>query len=402
MNAQTATFDKQVNLFYLYRIISRFYLYLPILVVYLIQSELSYFMIGLILASYGIAVMIFKPFVSVVIDKLSTKGALVLGEWFKCLGIFGLAVSSSSMSMFILSQVLVGLGFSLTAGTDSSLLLHWSEQYEKQDQYRSIEAKSQSYIFIAILISGIVGALLAEINMQLPFYATVPFNFIASLIVMRMDGNVRGKQEKKTIKSEDRSAFPWSNLHVILFYAVNRATIMTFFILILPLALFVKTHISIGFFGLILSLYSLTAFLSGRYMTMFSKKFGDTVLWVIVPVTLMVSCAASIFSWLWVYLLIPIMLGFASGLVRPLAYGAFNKLNKDVQKRAMTVAEFLFAFFNAAFLVMIAAMFTWDINRALLILIGAIAILSLYQFVQYMYQKTSSNLESSHTSLPGE
>ncbi len=397
MNAAASGFDRQVFLFYLYRVISRFYLYLPVLVVYLIQSNLSYIQMGLILASYGGAVMVLKPVVNWLIGRTSTKKVLMAGEWLKCLGILGLAVSGSMLPMFIISQVLIGLGFSLTAGTDSSLLLHWTEKYNQKERYRPIEAQSQSYIFIAILVSGIVGAVLAEIHMSLPFFATIPFNFAASLIVLRMEQDSQAPKAATVNQSKPKSSIPWESLHVILFYAVNRAVIMTFFILVLPLALFVNTQISIGFFGLILSLYSLAAFLTGRYMTAFSNRFGERLLWAIIPISLILSCAAASLTSIWVYLGIPILLGFASGIVRPISYGFMNKLEGDKRGRAVTLAEFLFALFNAVFLILIAVMFEWSMMYALWIVIASLAVLSLYQLIHH-YKVTPRKQTIAHHS----
>ncbi|MOA38550.1 hypothetical protein D3C78_1602470 [compost metagenome] len=107
-------------------------------------------------------------------------------------------------------------------------------------------------------------------------------------------------------------------------------------------------------------------------------------------------------TWLWVYLFIPILLGFASGLVRPLSYGVLNKIEGAKRVRSVTLAEFLFAFFNAIFLVIIAAMFEWNMNNALLILIISLSVLSLYQGLHHYYLVMKSRAQSQHTSIANE
>ncbi|MWC26881.1 MFS transporter [Paenibacillus sp. MMS18-CY102] len=377
-----AAFGRLKLLFYAYRIISRFYLYLPIVVIYLLHYDYSYLTIGFILASYGFAVMASKPIAGWFGRRFSRKASLVAGEWLKCLGILGLGLCHDSLTMLIISQAAIGFGFSFTQGPDSILLGQWTEKYNEQANYRKIEAVSQSYIFLAVLVAGIVGSLFAEIDLSLPILLTVPFNFAASLFVMGMQENKSTTNGGgKATAATTASGSIWRFFPVISFYAINRAVIMTFFVLVFPLLLFVNAHISVGLFGIILSLFSITAFLCGKTMGALAKKLGDGLLWAIVPIALLAASLLLTQTWSWVYYAVPILLGVASGIVRPLCFGYFNKNTGALNAKVISVSEFVFALLNASFLVLVASLFEWDINLALYAIGGFLAAVSVYQLL---------------------
>lgn len=380
-------FIRQKRLFYSYRMLSRFYLYLPILVIFLYKQGLSYLFIGIVLASYGIAVMALNPFVRNLVKLFSVKKVLFIGEWLKCIGIAGIAISQNNIYLLIISQVFVGFGFSLTAGTDSSLLYRWTELTGKTDEYREIEGKSQSYIFMVVLVSGIIGAILAGINLNLPFYMTIPFNFCASFIILFMfedksaNGRKSGEGTGVPLGRRQKERFYAKNyLHVILYYAINRAMIMTFFVLVLPLLLFIKGNINITLFGFILGLFSLTAFFVGRYIKPITGKMKDGILWAGIPLMLMIDGFLLTLSWEGVYFIIPILLGLSAGLVRPLSYDYINQNAGEDRAKAIHLAEFLFALLNSLFLIIIASLFVWNINFGLYIVTSILLFVSIYQW----------------------
>ncbi|ADG06897.1 major facilitator superfamily MFS_1 [Kyrpidia tusciae DSM 2912] len=390
MSAEEVHFGRVVRLFYWYRLISRFYLYLPVMVVFLLDRKLTYLESGAVLAAYGFAVMASKPVVARIVRIWPKKAVLFVGEWLKCLGIVGLVWSGESVAALIVSQALIGFGFSCSQGTDSLLLSHWTEKYRANDAYSEIEAKSQSYIFLAVLVSGVAGAVLAEIDLRLPFYLTVPFNFAASWLVLgfveestkRPDVSALSEPESKTAGDEGVSGL-WRLAHVISFYAVNRATIMAYYVLVFPLFLFVRAHVSVGYFGILLGLFSLSAFLSGRWLGAFSRRFGEKTVWAAVPSALLVSSILLLSDAMWAFWIVPALLGLAAGTVRPLVYGFLKKEAGALKAAAVSAAEFWFAWFNAGFLLAIAALFEWSVRGGLCIVMAVLFLLSVWQAAQW-------------------
>jgi len=379
---ESKTLGKMIPLFYAYRVISRFYLYLPVMVVFLLKQNLSYPEIGLVLAAYGFAVMVSKPLVGIALDIWPKRAVLFGGEWMKCLGVAGLAWDGDSVAQLIVAQAVIGFGFACTQGTDSMLLSQWTEKSGDSSAYRKIESKSQSYIFIAVLVSGVAGALLAEIDIRLPFYLTIPFNFVASFLALGFREEFRPRLPEirfwrsRRAKAADGALKP---VHVISFYAVNRATIMAYYVLALPLLLFVQADVSVGYFGVFLGLFSLTAFLAGQWLNRLAAGFGKGPLWAAVPCCILVSSLLLMADRPWAYWPAPVLLGFAAGVVRPLAYGFFQKEAEPVRKAAMESAEFWFALFNAGFVLAIAALFEWSIRGGLAAVMAAVAVVSLGQ-----------------------
>ncbi|WP_217125707.1 MFS transporter [Hydrogenophilus thiooxidans] len=379
---ESKTIGKMIPLFYAYRVVSRFYLYLPVMVVFLLGQNLSYPEVGLVLAAYGFAVMVSKPLVGIALDIWPKKAVLFAGEWMKCLGVAGLAWDGNSVAKLIVAQAVIGFGFSCTQGTDSMLLSQWTEKSGDSSAYRKIESKSQSYIFIAVLVSGVAGALLAEIDIRMPFYLTVPFNFVAAFLALgfREEFRPRLPQFRFRRRGEAGSAgILRKTAHVVSFYAVNRATIMAYYVLALPLLLFVQADVSVGYFGVFLGLFSLTAFLAGQWLNRLAAGFGEGVLWAAVPCCILASSLLLMSDRPWAYWPAPVLLGFAAGVVRPLAYGFFQKEAEPVRKAAIASAEFWFALFNAGFVLALAALFDWSVRGGLAAVMAAVAALSLCQ-----------------------
>lgn len=174
-----------INVFYWYRFLSRFYLYLPILAIILYNYKLTYIQIGLILATHGLAILIFKAPLGRLSERIpSGKNIIFMGEIIKALGVFSLAVSEGNIYWLIFAQVISGIGFALTSSTESGLLLKTLKAENDLDNYRKIEAKSQGFGFISILISGIIGSVVAKIDNSLALYLTVPFTVLAAIGIL--------------------------------------------------------------------------------------------------------------------------------------------------------------------------------------------------------------------------
>ncbi len=386
---------KHVFPFYLYRFISRFYMYLPILAIILIYSmKLSYLSTALILAAHGVAIMVFKTPSGWLADRFPQKRLLILGELLKSLGICGLIISGGNLLILLVGQIISGLGFAFTSNTESALLFRIMEFHGEKGSYQEVLAKSQKYLFISLLIAGIIGSILATKNLLLPLYFSAPVNLLAALSLVFLPEPRREPAPSKqtTDKPKVRAWQEISQVQALLvYYAVNRATVLTLFVFVFPLLLFVDGQINLAFFGAILGLYSLTAFLVGNYMAKLSKLVSDSMLWAIVPLALICSILLMTIHFYIVFLVVPILSGIAAAMVRPLVMARVNTQITDNRAAVMSFGELLCGFLNALFLVVIAVLLNYSINTSLYIVSALVILINVAVYLYTHFKRTLSS-----------
>lgn len=390
---------KNIRIFCLYRFISRFYLYLPILAVILYNYKLSYIEISLILAAHGLSIMIFKTPLSSIRKKISSDKLIIfIGELLKSAGVLSLALSKGNVYMLIIGQVISGIGFSLTAGTDSGMLLKSMKAANNQDNYRKIEAKSQGIGFIAILISGIIGSIIAKTNNSLALYLTAPFSAMAAILILffqepsiEFSNNTASQSENKaSIKASIKSV-----LNLLIYYALNRAVIMAIYVYLLPIFLLKSFNLDLSFFGAILGLFSLTGFLIGNNFEKVSSCFQKSQLWIIVPTALFSAVLLLALKNKIILLVVPILLGIASSIVRPLTMGKVNSIVKENNSFVMSKSEQFFGLFNSLFLILIGFLFKYfSLSNVLYILLAVMLILNMFLALIFKISIEKSNLKN--------
>lgn len=352
--------------FYFYRIMSRFYFYLPILVVFFLKQNLNYFEVGLLLACYGLTLTVFEMPAGYLADKTSNKMSIFMGEIIKTLGLLCLAFLSFNIWYLILGQVLCGLGYVLASGADSSLLCKTFNQLGKPDEYQNHEAGSHGYLFLAILISGVMGGFLADIDIRIPLLATVPFSIISSIIALSfVEPEIKKNEKKKpdsfnlrsimnTIKEKPKILF------FSLYYSIIRAVVLATFVGFLPIYFTFELKVELFLYGIILGLFTLVALVTGKNARYFLDKFKEPA--IVLTITLTLITAFGILAFFRhnfiLGVLLPSLFGCASGFIRPLAIAKINELVSDEERATvLSFAETLYGLFNSLILILVSLVF---------------------------------------------
>jgi len=351
-----------IFIFGIYRFISRFYLYLSILVIVLYNYGLTYIQISYIVATHGLVIMIFKTPIAYLVNKISYKKILIFsGEIFKSLGVLGLALSQNHFVLLIISQAISGIGFSLTMSIESGLILDSLKSEGVENEYRKIEAKTQSYCFISAFLSGVAGSIIAAQYIRLPLFLTAPFCVLAAVSILFFK-EAKSENSKKAVDKNNRKLKPKKKgftieiFSVLLYYAFNRAIILTTFVFVFPIYLFKISEIDLLFFGVILGLFSISAFFVSQNFQKISLKLSEKTLWIIPPVCLL-AVVLILISETMLLILIPILLGISTAIVRPLAMGKINSTIKENNSAVMSKGEQMFGFLNALFIIIIGYIF---------------------------------------------
>ncbi len=376
---------RQLRALAAYRFVSRLYFYLPVLVVILLKQGLSLPQASIVVAVHGVAIMLLKgPLDTPPLKRISPTIRLVTGEIVKAAGVAGLAFATletpGNLAVLIVSQALNGLGFALTAGTDSGMLHEILRVNGAQEQYRDVETRTQSYGFIAFLVSGVIGGFLATESISTPLLLTIPTSILAAACAFGLrvthaggyspsaDGAPSG--ETRTSRRDARRIYLRASWALIVFYALSRGIILTLFVWFVPVALFVTLHVPLTFFGLILGLYTGTGFVAARYSKQIAQKVGETRLLVAgVPICLTAGILLVMLDLPGLYVVIPVIIGFAAAFVRPLSYAAIAARDPIHRSEVISAAETLLGVVNAVLVLLSALLMeTWKLAPSLMLL----------------------------------
>lgn len=306
--------DRDLRLFVAYRFLSRFYFHLPVLLVYLLTGGLSILAVELLLAAYGLVIVVASPWSKGLVERWSLRTVVGAGEALKVVGV-GLLAISPDLPTAIPGQLVGALGYSIAAGTDSALL--GAVAGDDRDAYRRYERTSATGIFVGALIGGVLGALLYTVDDQLPFVASVVVSacaFVAVLLMREVAGGAPGGKGSGSAAPP----LPAADRFWVHYYAVTRAFLLAPYVGFLPYLFFVVLEVEVGWFGVILGIYGLTSMVVARNSGRLGDRFGPRRLgWLSMAV-----CAASLLvigvvPTLWGALVGVFGMGLGGGVVRP-------------------------------------------------------------------------------------
>ncbi|HGZ9680949.1 TPA: MFS transporter [Staphylococcus aureus] len=321
---------------YLYRIFSRAYFYLPFLLIYFLVQGYSIIQLEILMASYGIAAFLFSLYKEKCfkICNLKDSNKLVVSEIFKIIGLL-LLLYQNQYLILVVAQILLGLSYSMMAGVDTAII----KRNITNEKY--VQNKSNSYMFLSLLISGIIGSYLYGINIKWPIIMTGIFSILTIIIIRctlveNRELNLIGETKGKIKKFLPEEKF-W-----ILHYSFLRALILGFFIGFIPINIYNDLKLNNLQFISVLTCYTVMGYLSSRYLTKYlNYKFVSEICLIIFLIiyTYQSFIAVTISM---------IFLGISSGLTRP---QTINKLSSSSNLRVMlNYAETLYFIFNIAFL----------------------------------------------------
>jgi predicted MFS family arabinose efflux permease len=343
---------KDVRLFYLYRIASRFYFHLPILFVFFYVQALGLIQVELLLAAYGLAIVATANLGVTWLRSLKRKHVLLAGEVLKAVGLLVIVADPQNFWTDLVGQALAGAGFSLGISNDSTLLRSVVAE-RGGDLFNKVVSNTQSYMFIATMVSGIIGAVLFSQMRVLPFFASVAANVVA-LVAAAAISEPEPREAAAGASGSGKTTPPvkpieWLWMH---FYIVGRAIPLAVFVGFLPYQFFVIEHVSLALFGAVLSLFSLGAFVSARYVGQITARIGAVGLVTVALLLMAASILGFAISAMVVVSLVAIsLLGLGAGCVRPLTMRSLSATAGGTLNRLASIMEQRYGAANALLLV---------------------------------------------------
>lgn len=374
--------------FYIYRIISRSYFHLPVLFVYFYIKDIPLLQIELLLAVYGFMLIISSKWNVLLGQRLKKKYVIALGEIIKAIGLVCFLFSSNIL-ILIVGQILSGIGYSLAVGTDASLLRSLFSN-EMSEQYKKVESSSNSFMFISFLLSGILGSIIFQWNAEYVFYFSIGANIIATLsIILITEKNIDEAPMKinQRINKDIHSQIVPENIFWKNYYALARGFSQAVFVGFLPYLFFITIKVNFYYFGMILSLFTITGFFSARFIIKLSKKIDKRKL--AFGTVFMATLSIILFSFSENYFISIIaisLLGFSSGGVRPLTFSNLNTTEMSDNQRSLFFSsiEKLYGFWNVFLLIGGGILFYLTNFKNIMLLFAAIYVISsIFIFKKY-------------------
>lgn len=357
----------------LYRIFSRAYFYLPFLLIYLYQKGYSIITIEYLMACYGIGAFLTNKFVKTKLIIVQSKILLIVSECLKIIGLIALMIGSNTFYI-ICAQMILGISYAIGAGEDTILI----NEYINDDP-SDFQNKSNSYMFLSLLISGIIGGNLYNISNVLPMLLT---NIAAVLSIVCVIFLVPNNQ-KKRLKVEGtkviRHNLSFKEKSLIIHYAMIRGIILSMFTGFLPYYLFKDMGISTQKFIFILAAYTLMGMIASKKLSTLPIQSSFIAL----VISLLLLSSKSIV----LIVLGMIFLGLSSGLTRPQTINNLKTLGGDLSQ-TLGLAELIYSIINFGFLIAGGYVFSFYQFRGILLM--ATFVLVIYLVIE-VYLRRNSN-----------
>lgn len=324
----------------LYRIFSRAYFHLPFMVIFLYKLGFSLITIEIVMAVYGLAVFTYTKLPARIKSTayLPSKYNLLVSECIKFIGMI-LIIVTQNFAGICFSQILLGLGYGIAAGGDTRIInFHF-------DDGGKFQAKSNSLMFASLLIAGLVGSVLFDIDIRLPFLASSIANVITCIVCITLP-NEPGKL-KTSIANKTNEKLSMQEKRLICVYCLTRGIILTYFTGFLPYYLFIDLQIPVYGFILILTSYTFLGNISSNFI---AGKLKPNHAIKIMNVCLLTSILLYFFNNLSLIVIATVLLGLTSGATRPICMTGLRKINSNISQIS-NIMESIYSVINITLLV---------------------------------------------------
>jgi MFS family permease len=262
MTTDKATRDarRSIKLIFAESALTNFSLVMPVIWLIYADVGLSQFDIGLAQAFFAATMLITMVPTGYIADRFSRKLSNMSGDLLMAVGlvVYGLG---ASLPIFILAEVLFGLGLSLTRGADKALLKAHCAVAKKD--YNKTNGRLESVNFALQGAGAVAGGILGAQNIRWPLFVTAGI-FMLGFFVSTMIKNAGKKRET--------DLHPLRDISNIVRYCLNRDSKLawriflgssllgsTWMIVWLLTPLFLQSDIAIGWHGVLFAAISVAA-----------------------------------------------------------------------------------------------------------------------------------------------
>lgn len=163
---------------YIVKIAKWFMLTMPIIVPFYESNHLTGKDILLLQSIYSISTLLLEIPTGYFADVVGRKTSILAGSFLGVIG-FSIYAIADGFLIFLIAEIVLGLGSSFVSGSDSAMLYDTLLQKNKENEYLKQEGRITSIGNFAEAIAGIASGFLATISLRLPFYFQIGVAMLA-------------------------------------------------------------------------------------------------------------------------------------------------------------------------------------------------------------------------------
>jgi MFS family permease len=338
---------------YLIKIAKWFMLIMPIVVPFYNSNGMSQFDIMLLRAIYSVAIVVLEIPSGYFADVLGRKNTLIIGS---ILGFVGYLTYSFShgFAMFLVAEIILGIGQSLISGADSAMLYDTLAEQKRSKQYLKYEGRVISLGSFAEAIAGIAGGLLATHSLRTPYYFQTGVAFIAIPAAITLIEPARKKALEKLRFADILNIFH----HVIVEDKPLRLNILFSSVIgasTLAMAWFVQPYfqvlnLPVFWFGVLWTLLNLSVGVTSMFAYKVDKKLGQTkTVFLIFSIIALSYIGVGFFQAYWAIAFL-FLFYLARGVATPVLKDYINKMtDSSVRATVLSIRNFIIRLIFAGF-----------------------------------------------------
>lgn len=311
------------------------------MVIYLSKIGFSLITIEIIMAIYGLAVFTYTKLPTGLKPNFhfSCKYVLLISEIFKFIGLI-LVVLTQNIAGISIAQIFLGFGYGIAAGCDTRIINHHIDDGGK------FQSRSNSLMFAALLVAGLLGSVLFNIDIRLPFIASALADVVTGIVCMTLPKEP-GKMETLSQKGAD-GKLTYQEKSLVCTYCLTRGIILTFFTGFLPYHLFVDLDIPVYGFIAILTSYTFLGNISSNFIAgRLKKEYAVRIM----NICLLLSLIMYFSNNLIMIVAATILLGLTSGATRPICLNGLRDNGSNVALVSNKM-EGIYSIINIALLIL--------------------------------------------------
>jgi MFS family permease len=167
---------------YLYSFINNLNLIGVIYTLFFKQAGLNPFQISILITIWALTTFILEIPTGTLADKFNRRNLLIIGQILKAVGFLFWLIGG--FYFFALGFVLWGTRNALVSGTEEAFVYDKLKSYNRQDLYEKVYGKNKTFLYLAIMISAIIGGYIAEINFSFVLTFSILTTIISAIILL--------------------------------------------------------------------------------------------------------------------------------------------------------------------------------------------------------------------------
>ena len=179
--------SKDLKLFYVFRLLATSYLWVPVFYFFMTSRGLGFDEIMMLAAVYSGVVILVEVPTGALADRIGRRESMMAGALAMVVSCI-VAYFSHSFLSFLVAEVFAAISMSLCSGADSAYLYDLLEAHGREDEYARVEGKASAWHLAGNAAAFLVGGFLGEIDLALPYLATVGTAGLAFFVAIALRG----------------------------------------------------------------------------------------------------------------------------------------------------------------------------------------------------------------------